>query len=110
MDMIMYHLVILRVGEKWTPEVTPETERIREGHFANIKAMEEMGKLVLAGPFESGSNETSAGDLDGILLLTVGSKEEAQALLQNDPSIASGRMSAEILPWWGPKGITFKKD
>ena len=110
MEMKLYYFVLLRVGKKWTPEVTPETQRIREGHFANIKAMEGKGKLVLAGPFEEEAETVGPGVLDGLFILAADSKEEVQALLDEDPSIRTGRMDAEIHPWWGPAGINFPKD
>jgi uncharacterized protein YciI len=105
--MVLYYLVLLRIGDKWTPEVTPETQKIREGHFANIEKMRKDGKLILAGPFDDGKETPSPGDLNGLFLLAVDSMDEARALYDRDPSIKSGRNVAEIHPWWGPKGIRF---
>jgi len=106
-EMMAYYLVLLRIGEKWTPEVTEETKRIREGHFANIQKMRKEGKLILSGPFEDGAEVPKAGDLNGLFLLKAGSMEEVRALCDGDPSIRAGRNAAEIHQWLGPKGIRF---
>jgi hypothetical protein len=34
--MCVYYLVLLRRGPVWTPEETPELERLQEAHLANI--------------------------------------------------------------------------
>ena len=109
MKMIQYYFVLLRVGDKWTPEVTEETRQISEGHRKNIEKLVNEGKLLLAGPFEEEKETTSPGDLDGLFILAVGTKAEALALLAEDPAIRSGRMVAEVHPWWGPSGIRFDK-
>jgi len=108
--MMLYYVVILRIGDKWTPEVTDETKKIREGHFANIERMVKEGKLILAGPFEDFEKKPSPGDWNGLYVIAAESMEEARALCDRDPSIVAGRNTAEIHPWWGPKGIRFGKN
>ena len=39
--MAMYYLVLLHRGSAWTPEKTPETQKIQEGHMANIQRLAE---------------------------------------------------------------------
>ncbi|MGH9633177.1 MAG: hypothetical protein ACRD7E_33170 [Bryobacteraceae bacterium] len=65
-EMTTYHVGLLFRGPKWTPESTPETRRIQEGHMANIRKMAESGKLIVAGPF--GGN----GNLRGMFIFEAG--------------------------------------
>jgi uncharacterized protein len=98
-EMTTYYVAFLSRGPKWTPTVTPETERLQEAHLANIRKMAADGKLVLAGPF------TDDGKVRGMFVLTVGSLEEAKALVDSDPAVKAGRLVAEVHPWFSAKGI-----
>ena len=98
-QMMQYQMVLLSRGPEKHDSVT--SKKLGEGHMANIKKMADMGKLVLAGPFGD------KGDLRGIFIMDVASKEEAEKLCQDDPAIAAGALSIEIKPWWGPKGLTY---
>jgi uncharacterized protein YciI len=93
-----YYLSFLRHGPRWTPEKTPETEKLQAAHMANINAMAKTGKLVIAGPFENG------GDYAGVYVFKVGSLEEAKSLAESDPAIKAGRLVAEVHPWLVPQG------
>jgi uncharacterized protein len=55
--------------------------------------------MPLAGPF------LDKTPLAGIFILNVASMEEAQALCDSDPAIHTGRLRAEIHPWYGARGI-----
>ncbi len=98
-EMTTYYVAFLYRGPKWTPAVTPETERIQKEHLANIRKMAESGKLILAGPF------TDDGKLRGMFVFRVGSLEEAKALADGDPAVEAGRLVVEIHPWFSAKGI-----
>jgi uncharacterized protein len=101
-DLEQYQFGLLKRGPKWTPESTPETQKIQEGHMANINKMAQLGKLVAAGPM--GDN----GDLRGIFIFKAASLEEAKALAAEDPALKAGRLVLEIVDWWGAKGIGAK--
>lgn len=105
LKMRSYFLVLLRRGPAWTPEQTPETQRLFEGHMANIRAMGASGKLLMAGPMDADPADRTA--IAGIFLFDVPSKEEVVELMTGDPAIQAGRLVPEILTWWGPAGITF---
>jgi ketosteroid isomerase-like protein/uncharacterized protein YciI len=62
--------------------------------MANIRALWDAKKLILAGPVEEG------GDLRGLFVLQAGSVAEAQALTAGDPAVKAGRLAVEIVPWW----------
>jgi len=95
----MYFVVLLKAGPAWTPEITPEIEKLQQAHLANIGKLQEAGKLLLAGPF------LDDGDLRGMFILKVTTLEEARQLTGTDPMIQSGRLIADIHPWMGPLGI-----
>ena len=100
-----YFLVLLRRGPAWTAERTPETQKLGEGHMANIMAMEKAGKLVLAGPTDVPEAERTA--VAGIFIFDNVDRAGVDALLANDPAIAAGRFVAEVLTWYGPAGLTY---
>lgn len=104
-EMRQYFMGFLRRGSAWTAEQTPEVKKIGEGHMAHIRAMGATGKLILAGPFEIEGTPPNA--IAGILLFDVETIEEARAMASDDPAVKAGRLTLEVLPWYGPKGITF---
>ena len=98
-DLEPYQFGFLRRGPNWTPESTPETKKIQEGHMANINRMAKLGKLVAAGPM------AVDGDLRGIFIFRGTTPEEARALAAEDPAIKTGRLVLDLKPWMAPKGI-----
>lgn len=98
-DLDLYQFGMLEKGPKWTAESTPETQKIQQGHMANINSMAREGKLVAAGPM------VGDGDLRGIFVFRVGSIEEAEALAAKDPAIIAGRLKLNFTNWMAPKGI-----
>lgn len=99
LEMSTYYMVFLYRGPAWTPQHTPETEKVQEAHMANINKMAQDKKLLLAGPFSDN------GDLRGIFVLTVASMDEAEALAKSDPAVQAGRLRYEIHPWFAAKNI-----
>src|SRR5437899_8620062 len=97
-NMEQVFLVLLKKGPKSTKEDSPERKAIQEAHRANIRAMWQARKLVIAGPMGD------EGDLRGIFIFRVPKLEEAQALLASDPAVKAGRLVGEIHPWWIEKG------
>jgi uncharacterized protein YciI len=98
-NMAHYVVGLLKRGSSWTPERTPETAKIQEGHMAHLGKMAESGKLVGAGPF------LDDGAVRGILIFSGISLDEARALAVEDPAVKAGRLELELHPWLGPKGI-----
>lgn len=99
-EMTTYFVGFLYRGPKWTPETTPETTRIQEGHMANIRRMGEAGKLLVAGPF------SDDGALRGMYVFKVDSMAEAEKLVRSDPAVQAGRLRFELHPWFAAKNIT----
>ena len=67
--------------------------------MANIRAMWKARKLIVAGPMGDD------GELRGIFIFRVPTAEDVQALIAADPAIRSGRLVAEIHPWWVEKTV-----
>ncbi|MCH7947856.1 MAG: hypothetical protein IIC66_08685 [candidate division Zixibacteria bacterium] len=103
-EMAEYFVVLLKRGPKWTAEMTPEIEKVLEGHFANIKKLTKEGKLAVAGPFFGQEGE---GALAGLFIFKVDSIEEAIRLAEQDPGVQAGRFTFEAITWYGPKGLTY---
>jgi uncharacterized protein YciI len=104
-EMHQYYMGFLRRGPAWSAEQTPEVKLIGEGHMAHIRAMGATGKMILAGPFEIEGTPPNA--IAGILLFDVEKIEEARVMAADDPAVKAGRFTLEVVPWYGPKGITF---
>lgn len=106
--MKSYFLVLLRRGPTWTAEKSEESTRLGEGHMANIRAMAEAGTLVIAGPTDVPREQRDA--IAGIFIFDVATRAEVDRLLQGDPAIVAGRFVPEVLPWYGPAGLTYPGD
>lgn len=98
-EMTTYYVGFLLKGALWTPDQTPEVEKLQAAHLANIQRLAQEGKLILAGPF------TDGGDLRGMFVFQVGSIEEARALAESDPMVKAGRLKLDLHPWYAAKGI-----
>jgi uncharacterized protein YciI len=98
-EMTTYVMGLLRRGPNWSPAVTAETQRIQEGHLANIRKMADTGKLIVAGPF------SDDGDLRGVFIFQNTSMEEAKTMVELDPAVRAGRLVVELHPWFAAAGL-----
>ncbi len=92
-----YYLGFLVRGPKFSPEDSPERQKIQEGHLANMKRLADMGKLVAGGPF------AEDGNLRGIFVFRVASMQEAQELTNTDPAVQAGRLAIQLYEWNLPR-------
>jgi uncharacterized protein YciI len=98
-DMRQYWFGLIRRGEL-AQQLPPErVAELGRGHMQNIGRLVESGELVLAGPFGHD------GDLRGIFVYAVDTKEQAEALVASDPAVAAGRLAVDLYPWWGPTAL-----
>lgn len=88
----MEYLYLIRPVRPGSNEsFTSEEEAMMEDHFQYLQAKLQEGVLLLAGPC-----------LDrafGIVLLRVDSLVEAEAIMNQDPAVTGGVMTAEIHPF-----------
>jgi uncharacterized protein YciI len=97
--MKMFVLVMLKTGPvKLTDKA--KTDSLFGGHLKNIKRLASIGKLVVAGPLQENEKQ-----YEGIFILNVKTKEEAQVLLQSDPAIGAGLLQPELYGWYGSAAL-----
>jgi uncharacterized protein len=96
-EMKQYFFVMLTKGPNRDQD-SVTTQKLQEGHMANITKMADMKKLAIAGPF------LDDGFWRGIFILDVATAEEAKQLIDNDPAVKAGRLKYEIHPWYGARG------
>jgi uncharacterized protein YciI len=94
--MATYFMGFLKRGPNSSGPGDPE---IQKQHLAHLVAMSKAGKLLVAGPFADG------GDIRGILIMKVASKDEAETLASADPAVKAGRLAVEMHPWLVQKGV-----
>lgn len=63
-------------------------------HFYRLKDLLEEGKLILAGKTSTLDEKTF-----GIVIIEVDSEDEAKYLMDNDPAVNEGIMTAELFPY-----------
>ena len=99
--MKKYYMCFLKRGDNRTQDSVTSAQ-IQKGHMEHLSKLSREGHIQIAGPF--GGN----GDLRGIVVFSVSSKEEAERLASEDPAVIAGRLKVEILEWWAAKGSTLK--
>lgn len=81
-----------------TPAQGPEAVKANlPDHLAYQRAMEEDGKLVMAGPVSDDTGEEMQGA--GLIIYRASSFDEARAMAAQDPMHASGARSHTITRW-----------
>jgi uncharacterized protein YciI len=93
----------MKKGPTWSPDETPEIDKLQEEHGANFRRLREEGKLVLNGPLLD-SLELS-GEIRGIGVLKAKSMAAAQEWINTDPMVKVGRLIIELHTWMVPKGV-----
>ena len=102
-NMTIYYLFLLKKGPTWSPESTPEIDKLQEEHLTNLRRLGEIGKLVINGPLLD--SFAVSGEIRGVGVLRTGSLAEAQELISTDPMVKVGRLIFELHTWMVGKGI-----
>jgi uncharacterized protein YciI len=97
--MKSYVLVILKTGPADIQDKELRDSLFR-GHFANMRRLAEVKKLVVSGPLAANEREYR-----GIFIFDVGTPEEAELLLQGDPTVTAGIFEAELFRWYGSAAL-----
>ncbi|MBV9215684.1 MAG: hypothetical protein JO053_05865 [Acidobacteria bacterium] len=95
-----YIFCILKTGPNDGNYKGKERDNLFAGHFANIQRLAEIGKLALAGPF--GKNDRN---YRGLFIFSVSTIEEAEQLVQTDPTVKAGVLVPELTPWYGTAAV-----
>jgi uncharacterized protein len=103
MNMVVYHVYLLKKGPTWSPVSTPEISALQEAHLSNLRRLGEMGKLVLNGPLLD--SFATSGEIRGIGVLKTDTLQEAQDLIATDPMVKVGRLVFELHAWMVAKDI-----
>lgn len=97
--MKSYVLVILKSGKNVVQE-KPERDNLFAGHFENIRRLADQGKLIVAGPVEKNDNSYR-----GIFILDVTTFDEANGLLEADPTIRANIFDVELYKLYGSAAL-----
>lgn len=95
-----YVLCILKTGPNDANFKGKERDDLFAGHFANIGRLADAGKLAVAGPF--GKNDKT---YRGLFIFNVATVEEAQNLVETDPTVKAGVLIAELTPWYASASL-----
>jgi uncharacterized protein len=101
--MAIYYVYLMKKGPTWSPEDTPEIDKLQEEHGANFRRLRAEGKLVLNGPLLDSLE--LGGEIRGIGVLKAKSMAEAQEWINTDPMVKVGRLIIELHTWMVPKGV-----
>jgi uncharacterized protein YciI len=94
------YIVFLRPDPNRVPMSLEGRQHIMDLHMANIRKMADDGVLAASGPMDD-----TPRTISGIFVLNAPSLGEARRIAALDPTVAQGRNTADVHPWWGPAGI-----
>ena len=97
--MKQYVFCLLKTGSN-TNATKEETQKLFEGHMANINRLAKEGKLVVAGPFMKNDK-----NYRGIYIFNASSLEEAKTFVATDPAVQSKLLEAELTLWYGSAAL-----
>lgn len=97
--MTKYYLALLKKGDKWTAQASPEKQQVQLGHLWHIRRMLDARQYLTAGPF-AGNNEVL-----GILVIAADTLDAAKALAEADPAVKAGHHRVEYVEWYVAKEV-----
>jgi len=103
--MRAYVLAILKTGPNDAKVQGDARKEIFKGHFANMNRLAAEGKLAVAGPFDDPKKIYR-----GLFIFAVSTVEEAKALAETDPTIKSGVLIVEFVPWYGSASLMLSNE
>lgn len=97
--MKKYFIAFLKEGPK-RDQSKEEADQIQAAHMAHLGTLANEKRACMIGPF----GQEAESDIQGIIVFSVPTKEEAERLAAMDPAVQSGRLLIEVHPWWAAKG------
>jgi uncharacterized protein YciI len=73
---------------------TPDEAEIVSRHFAYLQDLTEQGVMVLVG-----RTQNNDADTFGIAIFRAASEAQARAIMENDPAVRHGVMTARLFPY-----------
>ncbi len=92
MPQFLYYLKPARLG--MLTESTPEEDATVSRHFAYLKELTEKGVMILMGRTQNNDESTF-----GIAIFEAEDEASARAIMENDPAVAGGVMTATLYPY-----------
>ena len=89
----LYYLKPTRL-EMLTEGSTPEDEEIISRHFAYLSDLTEQGVMILVGRTQTADESTF-----GIAIFEAENETAARAIMENDPAVKNGVMTATLYPY-----------
>lgn len=99
--MQQYFIAFLKRGANRSQN-KKEADSLQKLHLAHLGSMYEQGFADISGPFGDD------GDIRGITIYNVPTKQMADSLANMDPMVKAGRLAIEIHPWWAAKGFSLR--
>lgn len=93
MKQWVYVLKVTRL-EMLTEGSTPEEDAVVSQHFAYFKDLTEKGVMILMGRTQTADESTF-----GIAIFEAENEPIAQNIMQNDPAVSGGVMTATLYPY-----------
>jgi len=78
---------------------TSEEEEIITRHFSYVRELAERGVVVMAGRTIGQTDEQDVANPYGIIIVQAHLEEHARAVMENDPAVKEGVMTAELTPF-----------
>jgi uncharacterized protein YciI len=103
--MRAYVLAILKTGPNDAKVTGDARKELFKGHFANMSRLAAEGKLAVAGPFND-----PAKVYRGLFIFAVATVDEAKALAESDPTVKSGVLVVEYIPWYGSASLMLSNE
>ena len=86
--------VMMKAGPKFKGRETPEGAEMLRQHFLYLWELEAKGKLVACGPMDLGTP-----DQEGMAIIAVASREEAEAIAREEPFGKAGWRFNRVRTW-----------
>ncbi len=100
MNMDTHYVVMLKKGENWTEERTPELDALGVEHRNYQFFLQREGHAFAAGPAQFDGDRT----LRGFTIMKADSLEAARELAEADPAVKSGHLRVDVFPWYTVAG------
>jgi uncharacterized protein YciI len=91
-----YYVLFHTPGPTWKLGVSFRDQPGIDQHLVYMSGVEAKGRLLIGGPF--------LDDSGGMMVLKVGSTDEAEAIAGADPAVKAGLLQVKVRPWLAALG------